>query len=61
VLKGWRDKRGAVGLALVVGWIEEFDTRGIRACQPFVEIAEPLQGFKRHRSLIYRQSGDGFA
>jgi hypothetical protein len=48
---GWRDKSGAIGLALVVGWIEEFGTRGIGACQPFVEIAEPLQGFKRHRSL----------
>jgi hypothetical protein len=51
VRKGWRDKRSAVGSALVVGWIEEFGTRGIRACLPFVEIAKPLQGFKRHRSL----------
>jgi hypothetical protein len=51
VRKGWRDKRGAVGSAFVVGWIEEFGARGTKACQPFVEISEPLQRQKRHRSL----------
>lgn len=51
VWQGWRDKRGAVGSALVVGWIEEFGTRGTKACQPFVKIVERLQRQMRHRSL----------
>jgi len=49
--EGWRDKRRAVGSALVVGWIEEFGTRGTKACQPFVKIVEPLQRQMRHRSV----------
>lgn len=51
VRKGWRDKRGAVGSTLVVGWIEEFCARGTKVCQPFAEISEPLQRQERHRSL----------
>jgi hypothetical protein len=51
VLKGWRDKRRAIGSALVVGWIEEFWTHGRGASQRFVEIVEPFQSQKRHRSL----------
>jgi hypothetical protein len=51
VRKGWRDKRGAVGSALVVGWIGEFCTHDNWASQPFAEIAERLQRQKRHRSL----------
>lgn len=51
VWKGWRDKRGAVGSALVVGWIEVFGIKGHKASQPFFKIREYIQRKKRHRSL----------
>lgn len=51
VLKGWRDKRGAIGLALVVGCVEEFRPRCAAARQPLSQKHKYIQDTERHRSL----------
>ena len=49
--EGLPDKKGAVGSAHVVGWIEEFRPKGTWASQPFFEKRECIQRKERHRSL----------